>query len=173
MKRSLLTTILAIFLIAIASQPTYAGFATPKTNAVTTVVDPAETKQTVNDKTQSVIASIKSHVKSIFPAHHKREEKSKKPAWQSIASLGCSTLGFIMMVAGFASVISAIGWTAFASVAVVFGLMCGIAGLIFGIMGLKKRKHKFRGFAMAGLILGCVDIFFLCVVALLAVALSV
>ena len=78
-----------------------------------------------------------------------------------------------MMVAGFASVISAIGWTAFASVAVVFGLMCGIAGLIFGIMGLKKRKHKFRGFAMAGLILGCVDIFFLCVVALLAVALSV
>ncbi len=173
MKRSLYAAIIAIFLITVAARPCYAGFVTPKNSAVTTVIDLPAAKPAVHEKKVAVISSVKSHIKSIFSFDHKTEIKGKKPAWQSIASICCSSLGFFSTFIGFAAVISAQGLSTLALATILFGVLCGIGGIVLGVMGLRKKKHKLRGFALAGLILGCVDIFILSVVTLFAALLSI
>ena len=54
--------------------------------------------------------------------------------------------------------------------AIIFGILCGLAGIIFGVKGRPSRRHKFIGLALAGIILGSIDVFFLFVLALIVAA---
>jgi len=173
MKKHLLTAIITTFFIAFAVQPAYAGFVTAKSNTPERVA-PADAKQTIHSKRGELKALIKSKLTSLFSVGDEQKVNTKKIAWQNIASLACSSLGFLSLFMAFAGVISASGWSALAAAAMILGLLCGIGGVVFGIQGLRMRKKKwrFRGFALAGLILGCIDLFFLLIVVFVAAALA-
>jgi hypothetical protein len=160
--------------MAFTLQPAYAGFVTTKNISPEHIAAPADANQTVHNKRQELKALIKSKISALFADDGEKKVNTKKVAWQNIASLACSSLGFLSLFMAFAGVISASGWSALAIAAILFGLLCGVGGLVFGIMGLRMRKKKwrFRGFALAGLILGCIDLFFLLIVVFLAAALS-
>ncbi len=173
MKKTLLTAVISFILVLTSTHHACAGFATAKHSNAQTTTGPTDTKVSTRDKKQVLIAEIKNKLKNAFSFDQKEDSKHKKSSWQAFVSFGCSMLGFILMIAGFLSLFSEVGALVVgpgALSAIVFGILCGIAGIVFGIKGVKRRKHKFRGFALAGIILGSIDLFFLLVLVLIAAA---
>ncbi len=171
MKKNLLAAIVAIILVVFSAQPGYAGFITTRHNTTEQVArHQAAVSKNSPARLEQLKALIRDRFRPVFssPAQDGEIQK-RKIAWQNIASLGLASLGLFSAFLGFAGVISASGWSALAAAAILFGLLCGVGGIVFGIIGMRHgRKWRFRGFALAGLILGCFDIFFLLLVATLA-----
>ena len=174
MKKSLLPIVIAFILMIAGTPATYAGFVMP-THSETAAVPPpaASTKEKIAEKRHTMIALIKDRVKSAIPHGHSEHEGAKKVSWQPFVSFGCSLLGFFLMIGGLAALGSAIDASAavYGSFSLLIaGILLGIAGVVFGIISVKHRKNRFRGFALAGMILGYIDIFFLAIITAVAVA---
>lgn len=82
--------------------------------------------------------------------------KDTRPGWKGIVSFCCSLFGLMGLI-----LLGSIG------IVVGFPVLAIIAGVVFGIMGLGK-KNKFKGLAIAGLVIGILGLFFLTMVAVIA-----
>ena len=173
MKKTLLTTIIAAILMITGAQHACAGFVLAKNVHTETANHPVDTKLEARAQKHALIAEIKSKLKSTFSSDHKADGKRKKSAWQAITSFACSLVGFICIIVGFSAVAVGTGTTVIGGAAIpaiILGILCGTAGIIFGVKGRPSRRHKFIGLALAGIILGSIDVAFLFALALIVAA---
>jgi hypothetical protein len=84
-----------------------------------------------------------------------------KPGWLGVVSFACSMFAiatiFLASIPGLSVLFS-------------FYLLAAIAGIIFGGIGLNKRKYSNTGYAIAGLVLGIVEVVALILLVVLIVA---
>ena len=147
MKKQIQICLLAILLIFSGATTTFASFKV-KSKEMTTI-------STTNNVTNTVIGHHKTFSERKLPKMLQAvkalvlPDKGKgKTGWPGIVSLVCGVVGLV----------SAIAW-----------VPLGIAAIVFGIIGLNQKKHVYTGMALAGLILGAIEILlFILLVAIFA-----
>ncbi len=147
MKKLIHICLVVPLLVFTGSTATYAGFRTKSKEVTTISTMSTEAPAADHHKTfaERKLPRLLSAAKQMAFPHAPEKHKS---GWQGIASLVC----------GVAGLFTAYGW-----------LILGICAIVFGAIGLNKSKHTNTGMALAGLILGSVEILlFLLLVAIFA-----
>ena len=152
--------VIVISLLSGSISNSYAGFVIVTDKNMSFIVSTvASARQNTCVRKQDPAISIRDGFNSKFVTND-GEGKHKRSSWQAFVSLGSSLTGFILILAGLAA--SSVVVTTGATILLALGALLGLAGLIFGITGMRHReKRKFRGFAIAGMIIGCIDLFLL------------
>jgi hypothetical protein len=157
MKRLLKVYLLVVVLVATGFGTSYGGFrmkpkqvATELTTISTATAPMAGTAEHKKVFAERRLPRLFSAYKSmVFPhAAPAAGGPREKQGWPGIVSLACGVVGLV----------STLAW-----------VPLGIAAIVFGIIGLNRRKYKFTGMALAGLILGGLEILlFILLVAIIA-----
>ncbi len=96
--------------------------------------------------TERKIPKLISHYRSFLHPQNKKfvetDHKFKKNNWPGILSLVCSVMAFAAL---------------FSLLPPLFFIF-SISGVVFGIIGLSKKRHTLTGLALAGLILGGIEL---------------
>lgn len=154
MKNWLLIIFTLLALSAIP-QTSIAAFVVTSNNA------PAKTEIAVRKpfSQRKIPAAINTIRKTISGEHLVRDHS--KPGWPGIASFACSLFAiaaiFLASIPGLSVLFS-------------FYLLAAIASIIFGGVGLNKRKYSNTGYATAGLVLGILEVVALVLLVVLVVA---
>lgn len=148
MRKTPVICLLVALWLTIMPHHSFAAFPlkTKDAEVTATTKTPATKKKFSERKIPSIIRTI-THAPSLDEGYGGYGH-SNKPGWPGIVSL----------------VLGIIGW-----VHPVLWLLFGIPAIILGIVGLNSQKYSFTGGALAGLILGCLQLIaFLILIAILA-----
>lgn len=141
--------ILTILLLSICWPEARAAL--PLTVADTSVVEPTHSKGLYNrlEKVERKKTSLFTKMKKLLAPPEVAQ--SGKNGWPGLVSIACAALGIITLTVGLAS----------ASVALLLAFVpFSICALVFGIIGANK-KYKNKGLAIAGIILGSIEVLYL------------
>lgn len=140
MHRAILTFLLTFILLATGVTHSYAAF--PVKDATTIIAGNEEIMAKKSFK-KSRIATSFQQVKKMISSHAIGEGSSPKSGWPGITAFVCSLLAL-----GCLTVISLVP----------FFFLFAILGIIFGAIGVSKKRYSSTGLALAGLILGSLEI---------------
>ncbi len=146
MKKLLHICLVVMLLVLTGTTATYAGFRVKSKEMATVSTMTTESSTTGHHKTFSErkLPRLFNAVKHAALPH--APEKGKT-GWPGIVSLVCGVIGLYPL----------------------FWLPLGIAAIVCGVIGLNSKKHTNTGMAIAGLILGSIEVLlFILLVAIIA-----
>lgn len=142
---------ITLFLLMLGGVSTsYAAFPIAQKDAVAT----AATNEVTKEKTfaERKLGRMVTRVKHIM-APRSVVHDGVKTGWQGIVAISCSFAAIVTLFVGFG-----------------FFIPLAVAGIIFGALGVSKKKHFNTGWALAGLLLGCLEIVLLIALVVLIIA---